>query len=101
MCTDTRVMSAEAHDSPRCRKITLTSVPVLHCSYNDEGIWAWNQHGSDWIYQGGPDSSDVKHDPQYNQWEDFDDSPSSWTITEPVDPMKVSPWLSAVGGGVY
>jgi len=44
-------MSAEAHDSPHCRKITLTSVPVLHCSYNDEGIWAWNKHGSDWIYQ--------------------------------------------------
>ena len=22
-------------------------------SYNDEGIWKWNTHDSDWIYQGG------------------------------------------------
>ena len=26
---------------------------------------------------------------------------SSYTHVQPVDPMKVSPWLSAVGGGVY
>ena len=32
-------------------------------SYNDEGIWNWNQHGSDWIYQGGPDSSATKNMP--------------------------------------
>jgi len=51
-------------------------------SYNDEGIWNWNQHGSDWIYQGGPDSSATKNMPYYNQWEDFDDSPVSWHITE-------------------
>jgi hypothetical protein len=21
------------------------------CSYNDEGIWNWNVHDGDWIYQ--------------------------------------------------
>ena len=24
---------------------------VLDNSYNDEGIWNWNEHGSDWIYE--------------------------------------------------
>lgn len=52
------------------------------CSYNAVGKWNWNTHGSDWIYQGGPDSTDVKGDPYFNQWEDFDDSPVTWHITE-------------------
>ena len=51
--------------------------------------------------QGGPDSTDVKNDPFYNQWEDLDDSPIGWHITEPVDPCSTEPWLSAVGGGIY
>jgi hypothetical protein len=113
------------------------------------------------VSQGGPDSTDVKHDLTFNQWEDLDDSPVSWNITEvffdscspwhacrrwqtalssagdlhheisrtivrqrvngpgmrrafsvpcltkpsihvqPVDPLEVDPWLSAVGGGLY
>ena len=32
--------------------------------------------------QGGPDSTSVKNDPFYNQWEDLDDSPITWDITE-------------------
>ena len=52
------------------------------CSYNQVGQWNWNTHGSDWIYQGGPDSSEVKNMPYFNQWEDMDDSPVSWHITE-------------------
>ena len=32
--------------------------------------------------QGGPDSSGVKNMPYYNQWEDLDDSPIGWHITE-------------------
>ena len=32
--------------------------------------------------QGGPDSSAVKNMPYYNQWEDLDDSPIGWHITE-------------------
>ena len=32
--------------------------------------------------QGGPDSSAVKNMPYYNQWEDLDDSPIAWHITE-------------------
>mmetsp|Transcript_4345 Transcript_4345/g.6402 ORF Transcript_4345/g.6402 Transcript_4345/m.6402 type:complete len:96 (-) Transcript_4345:248-535(-) len=69
--------------------------------YNATGIRTWNGHGPDWIFQGGPDTSDEMHNPQYNQWGDLDDSPISWTISEPVDPCSVSPWLSAVGGGIY
>ena len=35
-----------------------------------------------WDAQGGPDSTEVKNDPYYNQWEDLDDSPIGWHITE-------------------
>ena len=35
-----------------------------------------------WDAQGGPDSTGVKNDPYYNQWEDLDDSPIGWHITE-------------------
>ena len=31
---------------------------------------------------GGPDSDGVKHDVYFNQWEDLDDSPIGWHITE-------------------
>jgi hypothetical protein len=51
-------------------------------SYNDTGIWNWNVHDGDWIYQGGPDSTTVKNSPYFNQWSDLDDSPVSWEITE-------------------
>ena len=51
--------------------------------------------------QGGPDSSGVKTDVFYNQWEDLDDSPIGWHITEAVDPCGVDPWMSAVGNNIY
>ena len=39
--------------------------------------------------QGGPDSTDVKMDPYFNQWEDLDDSPIGWHITEVnIHPMS-------------
>ena len=69
--------------------------------YNQAGLWGWNVHDGDWIYQGGPDSTEVKNMPYYNQWEDLDDSPIGWHITEAVDPCSTDPWLSAVGGGIY
>ena len=53
------------------------------------------------VVQGGPDSTDVKNMPYFNQWEDLDDSPIGWHITEPVDPVTTDGWLSAVGGGIY
>jgi len=71
------------------------------CSYNNENIWTWNTHGKDWIYEGGPDSTLVKNDPSFNQWEDLDDSPVAFHTTAPVDPMSVDSWLSKVGGGLY
>jgi len=37
---------------------------------------------SDYSEQGGPDSTDVKNSPYFNQWEDLDDSPIGWHITE-------------------
>ena len=37
-----------------------------------------------WDAQGGPDSTGVKNDPYYNQWEDLDDSPIGWHITEVI-----------------
>ena len=53
------------------------------------------------LYQGGPDSTEVKHDPYFNQWQDFDDSPVSFHITEPVNPLEVQPTpLSARLGSV-
>jgi len=53
------------------------------------------------LYQGGPDSTEVKHDPYFNQWQDFDDSPVSFHITEPVNPLEVHPTpLSARLGSV-
>ena len=51
-------------------------------SYNDQGIWNWNVHDGDWIYQGGPDSTTVKNAPYFNEWSDLDDSPVGWHITE-------------------
>lgn len=36
----------------------------------------------DAMLQGGPDSSSVKSDPYFNQWEDLDDSSIGWHITE-------------------
>jgi hypothetical protein len=98
------------------------------CSYNQVGQWNWNTHGSDWIYQGGPDSSAVKNSPYFNQWEDMDDSPVSWHVTEarrvnakcalhcvlwpfdviltgrplqPVPPLQFDSWLTSVGGNLY
>jgi len=52
-------------------------------------------------HQGGPDSTLVKNDPSFNQWEDLDDSPVAFHTTAPVDPMSVDSWLSKVGGGLY
>jgi len=40
---------------------------VILCSANTD-LWTWNTHGTDWIYQGGPDSTAVKNDPTYNEW---------------------------------
>ena len=48
---------------------------------------------SDWIYQEGPETDSVKHDVYYNQWEDLDDSPVGWHITEPTDPAAADGWL--------
>ena len=46
-------------------------------SYNDEGIWKWNTHDSDWFYQGGADPS-TKMSYTFNQWgpdgDNLDDS---------------------------
>mmetsp|Transcript_36843 Transcript_36843/g.74454 ORF Transcript_36843/g.74454 Transcript_36843/m.74454 type:complete len:83 (+) Transcript_36843:11-259(+) len=74
----------------------------LDSGYNDPAnLWVWNVHGTDWIYQGGPDSTAVKNDVTFNQWQDLDDSYTPWTITEPVDMNSVDPWLSEVGRGIY
>mmetsp|Transcript_35688 Transcript_35688/g.71570 ORF Transcript_35688/g.71570 Transcript_35688/m.71570 type:complete len:83 (+) Transcript_35688:55-303(+) len=74
----------------------------LDSGYNDPAnLWVWNVHGTDWIYPGGPDSTDVKNDVTFNQWQDLDDSYTPWTITEPVDMNSVDPWLSEVGRGIY
>merc|ERR1712071_457117 len=35
--------------------------------YNQAGVWGWNVHDGDWIYQGGPDSTEVKNMPYYNR----------------------------------
>merc|ERR1712216_679206 len=69
--------------------------------FNQADIWSWNAHSPDWIYEGGPDSDGVKHDVYFNQWEDLDDSPIGWHITEPVDPCETDGWLSTIGGGIY
>ena len=61
----------------------------------------WAEYVRDFVVQGGPDSTEVKNMPYYNQWEDLDDSPIGWHITEAVDPCSTDPWLSAVGGGIY
>jgi len=61
----------------------------------------WAHHGSDWIYQEGPETDSVKHDVYYNQWEDLDDSPIGWHITEEVDPATADTWLTNVGRGIY
>lgn len=53
------------------------------------------------MLKGGPDSTAVKNQPYFNQWEDLDDSPVSWHITEAVDPCSTDDWLSKVGGGIY
>ena len=53
-----------------CRAISADSKFCLRSSDN-----LWRQ-------QGGPDSSGVKNDPYFNQWEDLDDSPIGWHITE-------------------
>jgi len=45
------------------------------CLSAPEDAWIWDA-------QGGPDSTEVKNDPYYNQWEDLDDSPIGWHITE-------------------
>ena len=37
-----------------------------------------------WFTQGGPDTSEDLHNPQFNQWDGLDDSPQSWSITEVI-----------------
>merc|ERR1712205_205004 len=69
--------------------------------YNVSGVWAFNDHDGDWIYQGGPDSSAVKKEPYFNQWADLDSSPQQWQPPVMVDPASVDPWLFNVGGGIY
>lgn len=61
----------------------------------------WNQHDSDWIYQGGPETDATKHDVYYNQWGTLDASPVDWHITEEVDPSTADPWLTKVGRDIY
>ena len=41
-----------------------------------------SENSCTWDTQGGPDSTAVKHNLTYNQWEDLDDSPISFHITE-------------------
>ena len=59
-----------------CVCVTVGLVCDLR-SYNDEGIWKWNTHDSDWIYQGGADPS-TKMSYTFNQWgpdgDNLDDS---------------------------
>ena len=51
--------------------------------------------------QGGPETDEVKHDVYYNQWEDLDDSPIGWHITEAVDPADTDEWLNNVDRNIY
>ena len=61
----------------------------------------WAHHGNDWIYQEGPETDSTKHEVYYNQWEDLDDSPVGWHITEAVDPATADDWLTNVGRNIY
>ena len=70
----------------------------------------WNGHRNrgycnNYLRNGWGDSNDDTscraHDVKYNEWQDLDDSPVSWSTTEPVDPTGVDSWLSNVGGGMY
>jgi hypothetical protein len=75
-----------------------------------DGSGYWNGHRNrgycnNYLRNGGSaeegDASCRPHDPYYNEWRDLDDSPVSWSTTEPVDPTGVDSWLNNVGGGVY
>ena len=81
-------------------------------SYNDEGVWAWSPHGTDWIYQGGPDPMmqvdngkgemiPAKKSYNFNQWDELDSSTHTWAPPVSVDPLSTDDWLWNVGGGIY
>ena len=81
-------------------------------SYNDEGVWARNPHGTDWIYQGGPDPMmqvdngkgemiPAKKSYNFNQWDELDSSTHTWATPVSVDPLSTDDWLWNVGGGIY
>ena len=81
-------------------------------SYNDEGVWAWNPHGTDWIYQGGPDPMmqvdngkgemiPAKKSYNFNQWDELDSNTHTWATPVSVDPLSTDDWLWKVGGGIY
>ena len=81
-------------------------------SYNDEGVWAWSPHGTDWIYQGGPDPMmqvdngkgemiPAKKSYNFNQWDELDSNTHTWATPVSVDPLSTDDWLWNVGGGIY
>ena len=63
------------------------------------GTWTWNEHPADWIYQGGPTGH--RHEVDYNQWHDLDDSVPEWHYGAPVNMGEVDGWLNDIGKGIY
>jgi hypothetical protein len=72
-------------------------------------------HGTDWIYPGGPDSSQSKYNVYFNQWDELDSSPHRWAclagykpgeeedapceVDDDEGPDGTKPWISD-GDGV-
>ena len=77
----------------------------------ESGVWKWNTHDKDWIFQDGPAytregspwATAIK-DPYYNQWATLDTEPAVWrkldeaTATTLQTPMQTEPWQLKVNG---
>jgi len=51
--------------------------------------------------QDGPETDSTKNDEYFDVFADLDDSPHSFSITEPVDPASSDAWLKNVGVNIY